>query len=234
MTVGASWGVIFDVDGTMVDNRDYHRRAWIEFGKRHDFPITPEFYSRNIHSKSNDHTARLLYGDDCGDEVIARVADEKEALYRELYRPDLREMPGLTRLLADLRRETVPCAAVSNSTHANIDMVLDGLGIRDRFDVILSFTDVPRSKPHPDLYLAAAQSMGLAVEHCVVIEDSPSGVAAAEAAGTPYVIITSGADPEHLHEARGACATPPDFTTITVESLRLLVEPASPVAKTES
>ncbi|MDA0321804.1 MAG: HAD family phosphatase [Verrucomicrobia bacterium] len=234
MTERAPWGVIFDVDGTMVDNRDYHRRAWIEFGERHNLPITAAFYSQNIHSKSNDNTTRLLYGEDCGDDVIARVADEKESLYRDLYRPDLREMPGLTRLLADLGREHVPCATVSNSTHANIELVLSGLGIRECFDVVLSFTDVTHSKPHPEMFLTAANQMDLPIERCVVIEDSPSGFAAAEAARVAYVVISSGADPAHLHKARHAAAVHPDFTTLTAESLRVFVEEKLPAAPAES
>ena len=224
MSRPTDWGVLFDVDGTMVDNRDHHRRAWIEFGKRNNFPITPQFYSQNIHSRSNDHTARFLYGKDCGDTVIAAVADEKESLYRELYRPHLKAMPGLKALLETLGAAGIPCAVVSNSPHPNIDLVLDGLGIRDYFKVVLSFTDVANGKPHPDLYLAAARGIGLPVKRCVIIEDSPSGFAAAEAAGAPYVVITTGADPEHLHKSAGAATQCKDFTGLTPGILRALVE----------
>lgn len=221
--VGAPWAVIFDVDGTMVDNRLFHRDAWIEFGRRNGFPITSEYYSQNIHSRSNEANARLLYGENVAPEQIASVDDEKEGIYRELFGPHLREMPGLTTILRGLRDADVPCAAVSNSPHSNIGFVLDGLGIRDCFDTILSVSDVPRGKPHPDLYLAAARGMHLPVERCVVIEDSPAGFAAAEAAGAPYVVITSGADPEHLHKAKGAAEQHPDFSTLTVSKLAALV-----------
>jgi HAD superfamily hydrolase (TIGR01509 family) len=222
-TEAAPWAVIFDVDGTMVDNRLFHRDAWIEFGHRNGFPITAEYYSQKIHSRSNEANARLLYGDDVDSRQVACVDEEKEAIYRELFGPHLREMPGLTELLQELCDAGVPCATVSNSPHSNIGFVLDGLEIRAYFDVILSVSDVPLGKPHPDLYEAAARGLNVPVRRCVVIEDSPSGFAAAEAAGAPYVVITAGADPEHLHKAAGAAAQHPDFSTLTLAKLAALV-----------
>lgn len=227
IAVAPTWGAIFDVDGTMVDNRAYHEGAWIEYGKLHDFPITAEFYSEHLHSKSSDDIARFLYGAESDTALVTQVTDEKEALYRELYRPNLAEIQGFTRLVADLKTQGIPCGAVSNSPHPNIDMVLNGLDVRDAFDVVLSFTDVTHSKPHPELFLTAADKLGLPMDRCIVFEDSPSGFAGAEAAGAPYVVVTSGADPDHLHKAARAAADYPDFMTITVAGLEGLLNEVS-------
>ncbi len=204
----------------MVDNRAYHERAWIELGRRHGVEITPETYRRHIHSRPNDANARFLFGPQDGARLAARISDEKEAIYRETFAPVMREIAGLSALLAALAEAGVPCAAVSNSPPENVDMVLDGLRIRNRFRTILNVSHVSRGKPDPEILLRAAAELEVAPGACVLLEDSISGFLAARAAGMPYVVITAGADPEELPRAVGCSAVHRDFTTVSVEELR--------------
>ena len=218
-----SWAVIFDVDGTMVDNASYHEAAWIAFGHRHGLPITAAYYRAHIHSRSNYETVKRLYGEDVSGAFARRIADEKEAIYRELYRPHIRENAGLTRLLAELREAHVPCAAVSNAPPENMYFVLDELGIRDHFVVAIALTEAMPGKPAPDMLLAAARALDMPMERCLVIEDSVSGFEAAERAHAPYIVLSAGADPQGLKEARRARAVHADFTTLSVALLESYV-----------
>lgn len=214
-----SWAAIFDVDGTMVDNRHYHEKAWLEYGTRHGLGITPEFYRGRMHSRSNAELARLLLGPDIDAAAIVALSEEKESIYRELYRPVLCEIPGLKALLSALTARGVPCAAVSNSPPGNVAMVIDELGIRDRFRLVIDYTEVSKGKPDPELFLTAAAQLGVHMECCLIFEDSVSGFAAAEAAGAPYVAVTTGADPAELKNARKAVAMVLDFTELEVEQM---------------
>ncbi len=217
----AHWGVIFDVDGTMVDNGEYHQAAWVELGARYNKTITSEFYQEHIHAQTNQSIVRAVFGD-VSDEAIAKISSEKEIIYRELYRPVIKEIAGLTDLLKALKDEAVPCAAASNSPKENVDMVLDELDIRHYFDVVINNDEVQKGKPDPEVLLAAAAKMGLRPGRCVVFEDSVSGFKAARRAWMPYIAITAGADEQTLEFISGHRAHR-DFTTVTSVDIEPLV-----------
>lgn len=214
------WGVIFDMDGTMVDNLAYHEQAWLEFGRRHQLPITPDFYRAQLHSRSNDVIAHALLGPGVSPAQAQSLSEEKESIYRELYLPHVRENPGLSRLLDELMECGIPRAAASNSPRVNVELILKALGVRERFNAVVALTDVERGKPYPDLVLAAASELGLPASRCLVMEDSVSGFRAAEAAGAPYIVITIGADRADLKYATQARAVHHDFTDLNRERLR--------------
>ena len=219
MTPQPTWAVIFDVDGTMVDNADYHEEAWIVFGQRHGLPITHDYYREHIHARSNDLIVRQLYGEDIDATRADQIAAEKEATYRELYRPVLEPNPGLLDFLAKLRDAGLPCAAASNSPRPNVDMVLEELRIVDYFSVIVAQSPDMPGKPDPTMLLTVADGLGVAPGRCVVLEDSTSGFRAAENAGMAYVVIARGADPTCLDAATSASAVHPDFTTLSLDEL---------------
>jgi HAD superfamily hydrolase (TIGR01509 family) len=223
-SLATTWAAVFDVDGTMVDNRRVHEAAWLELAQRRGMAITPDFYRQRMHSRSNTEIGHLLLGADADGDAIAALSGEKEAIYRERYRPKLREVAGLSMLLAELAEAGVPCAVVSNSPPANVAMVIDGLQIRRYFRCVIDYTQVARGKPDPQLLQAAASQLGVPIERCLVLEDSVSGFAAAEAAGAPYVVVTAGADPAELCRAEQAVAVVVDFTELSVERMARWVE----------
>lgn len=214
----APWGAIFDIDGTMVNNADFHEKAWIELGRRRSLPIDAVFYRDHIHGRSNPEILVTLFGED-GDQALKdAVAWDKEAIYREVYRPQVSETPGLCRLIRELNAAGVPCACATNAPVENAVMVIEELGIADCFRLVLTPDDVPVGKPAPDLFWKAADGMGVPRGRCVVFEDSPAGFRAAAAAGMPCIAITYGAH---------AGQTPPpaglrverDFSGITAAAL---------------
>ncbi|MBN1457494.1 MAG: HAD family phosphatase [Sedimentisphaerales bacterium] len=223
MTESAKWGVIFDVDGTMVDNAPYHQQAWIELGKMYELPIDKEFYNKHIHARSNVMIAKILFGDDTSMEKIKKVGAEKEIIYRKNYRPIIKEVSGLTVFLKMLNDNGVSCGAASNSPRENVDMVLDELNIRKYFKAVIDHDKVSRGKPDPEVLLTTAKTMGVAADKCIVFEDAPFGFQAAERANMPYVVITEGANGEDLSEPYNPNAVHKDFTTVTLEELEMMI-----------
>ncbi len=126
-------------------------------------------------------------------------------------------------MLAALKDDGVPCAAASNSPKGNVDMVLDELGIRGYFAVVVDRDMVSVGKPDPELFLTAAKRMGLWPEKCIVVEDSVSGFRAAENARMVYIVVTHGADAEEVKEAKSARGIYTDFEEIAPEMLAGLI-----------
>lgn len=216
----ASWGVIFDVDGTMVDNKDYHQKAWIELCRKHGMNLTGEGYRSRIHARTNDKIIPDIFGANIGKDKAAAIALEKETIYRDLYRPHVKPLGGLIRLLDQLKAHCIPCAAASNSPAGNVDLVLDELAIRKYFNVVICADDVLHGKPDPEIFLTSAERLGLPPHQCIVFEDSAPGFEAARRAGCSYVAITVGADGSHLASSSDAAASHHDYTTISVGMLK--------------
>ena len=212
-----------DLDGTMVNNTAYHRQAWFNLCARHGIPLTDDGYYAKIHARGNDRIVPALFGPRVDAAFVRQIAQEKEKLYQDAFRPALRENPGLTALLTALNAAGIPCAAASNSPKTNVDFVLDGLNLRRFFQNVLSRDDVAIGKPNPEILLKSASALSLAPQRCLLFEDSASGFAAARSAGMPYIAITLGTDPAELAEARDARMHCPDFTALTPHMLAALL-----------
>ncbi len=226
----SDWGVIFDIDGTMVDNAAYHRNAWIEFAQRRDLDLDARFYDEHMHAHSNDRITQVLRARFPGELDDVDIPREKERIYRETYRPHLVPTPGLLACLAGLAEAGIPCTAASNSPPGNVNMVIDGLGIRHHFRAVFTPSAALPGKPAPGMLLAAARAMDLPITRCLVFEDSESGFRAAEAAAAPYVAITGGANPACLTAATRPVARHTDFTDLSASrmaSYLAAVPPAS-------
>ena len=215
-----TFGVIFDIDGTMVNNTPYHREAWFELCRRYGIELDHRSYHEKIHARSNDKIVPNLFGPDVDELFIRKIEAEKEGLYRQTFHPVMKENPGLTALLSTLRNNNIPCAAASNSPKENVDFVLDELKIRDYFKAVTYRDLVSVGKPNPELFLMAAKGMDIPPQRCLVFEDSASGFKAARAAGMPYIAITYGADPHELTEAHDAAVVCRDFTEIDLNTLK--------------
>jgi len=218
-----AFGCLFDVDGTMVDNHPFHRQAWIELGRRYGLPIDEEYYRQNIHSRDNTVIMirmRELFGNPA---LPDSLADEKEAIYRELYRGKVTEIPGLRGLIEQLAALGGGLAVASNAPPENVELVLEELGLRNRFAVVVTpRPDLP-GKPRPDLFLHAAERLRLAPVRCVVFEDSYSGFLAAEAARMSCVAVTHGMSPVSAPYLNRTTVQVRDFTEITGEQIAKLI-----------
>ncbi len=182
-------GVIFDMDGVILDSTPMHNRAWEVYLERHGKDSSQ--VQRRMHGLRNDDIVRDFFGPigDYGE--ILRHGAAKERLYREMMGPALEDhlIPGIRSILEGLAG--APKAVASNAETPNIDFVLDGAGIRHHFLAVVDGHYVERPKPHPDIYLKAAELIGVAPVNCVVFEDSIPGIEAARAAGTRVVGLTT-------------------------------------------
>jgi HAD superfamily hydrolase (TIGR01509 family) len=181
-------GLIFDLDGVLVHSMPLHTLAWERYLANLGIEI-PQL-ERRMHGKRNSELVRDLIDSKLPEAVVFEHGAAKERLFREMligsdtgqYR-----VPGLLEFLH--RHPDLPKAVGSNAEPANIDFVLDHFHLRPFFRVIVNGMQVQRPKPFPDIYLNAAEQLGIAPANCIVFEDSPTGVEAARAAGMRIVAV---------------------------------------------
>jgi len=174
--------LIFDMDGVIVHSNPLHCEAWAAFNRRFGLETTPDMIER-MYGRRNDQIVRDFFGDGLTiDEIAARGA-AKEEIYREMLGSRMEEslVPGLRPFLERFRG--APMALATNAEPENVDFVLDRAGLRQYFRVVVDGHQVSHPKPHPEIYLRAAELLGTAPANCIVLEDSHTGVAAARAAG---------------------------------------------------
>jgi HAD superfamily hydrolase (TIGR01509 family) len=194
-------GVVFDLDGTLVDNMELHARAFAAFADRHGLPPLDERARARLDGKRNSDIFPELFGHPLPPEQLRAFAEEKESLYREISRGRLVPAPGLAPLLDRLLARGIPFAVATSGPAANVRHTLLETGLFARLDVIVRGDQVPRGKPHPDIFLAAAAQMRVEPSRCLAFEDSPAGVASACAAGMPCIALTTSFTPEAFRAA---------------------------------
>jgi HAD superfamily hydrolase (TIGR01509 family) len=184
-------GVVFDLDGTIVDNMSLHAEAFLEFTRSHDLPPLDEAMRARIDGKRNRDIFPILFGRDLPSDDLKRFSHEKESLYRKLSRGRLRPLRGLPRLLALLDSRGIPCAIATSAPAENVPHTLGEIGLVSHFPKVVRSDSVPRGKPHPDVFLAAASLLAIPPTECLAFEDAPIGVVAAHAAGMSCVAIAT-------------------------------------------
>jgi len=183
---------IFDLNGTMIDDMAYHTRAW-QHVLNHDLGgnFSREEVKAQMYGKNQELLVRMFGTDRLTEEEMQRLSVEKEKRYQREFLPHLKLLPGLSDFLEAAHQQRVPMAIGSAAILFNIDFVLDNLNIRPYFTAIVSADDVALSKPHPETFLKAAAQLGVAPADCLVFEDVPKGVEAAQNAGMPAVVLTT-------------------------------------------
>jgi HAD superfamily hydrolase (TIGR01509 family) len=186
-----SRAVLWDMDGVIVDSATYHYEAWRQALAPEGHDLAYEEFRRTF-GQRNDTILRALFGQDHSDADIDRVANLKEALYRELVRTrGISPLPGVMNWLQKLREEGWRQAVASAAPRANVLAIIEALGVAPYFGALTSSEDVTRGKPDPQVYLVAASRLIVAPEHCIVIEDAPAGLEGARRAGMKCIGVTS-------------------------------------------
>jgi beta-phosphoglucomutase family hydrolase len=175
--------IIWDLDGTLIDSSALHWEAWQEVMTAENLRLTYEEYVADF-GKRNDEILRGRLGARITEADIERITRAKEEKYRELLRTrGLKLLPGAEYWLRELKAGEWLQALASSSPRLNIDTVFAALGITRFFDVVVSSEEVKQGKPHPDVFLAAAEKLNVAPPRCIVVEDAPAGIEAAHRAG---------------------------------------------------
>ncbi len=192
-------GVIFDMDGVLVDSYRAHFESWLAMARECGFEFTEEQFARTFGRTSRDIIAHF-WGEGLSDERMAEMDDHKEALYREAIAAHFPAMDGARELVGALRAAGFRLAVGSSGPPENVAVAVEGLDMGDCFQATVSGMDVTHGKPHPEVFLKAAEKLGVPPERCAVIEDAPAGIEAARRAGMAAIAITGTASRERLAE----------------------------------
>ena len=182
--------VLWDMDGTLVDSAEYHWQAWRHAMSREGFPVTHEQFLATF-GQRNDSILRQWLGEKATPELIQRIGNAKERLYRKLVREyGIAPLPGALEWVDLLHRQGWGQAIASAAPRANVETILDVLQASRCFQAIVSADDVHRGKPDPEVFLIAATKLGVASARCIVVEDALHGVEAARAAGMKSIGVS--------------------------------------------
>lgn len=188
------------MDGVLVDNSAVHLEAFDLFCRRRHVTDWREKFQSGLNGMGNDDIMRALLPAELVEQVGVRaLGEEKEAIYREIYRPV--EIEGLTELLKALRARGLRCAVGSSGCRANVDFILRECRIGEYFDARICGDEVTRCKPDPEIYLKAAAAVGVDPSECMVFEDALSGIESARRAGVAMVTALATTHPaEYLRQ----------------------------------
>ena len=216
------WAALFDMDGVLIANTNFHINAWLQFARHHGKPLTKAQYVEHINGRVAADAMAYVFQRPISPGELLVLTEEKEAIYRELYRPHLQPTPGLLTFLDALKRNNVRLAVGTSAPESNVRFTLDGLPLRPYFDAVVDASMIHRGKPDPEIYLTAARRVGVEPARCVVFEDALSGIEAGLRANMAVVALATTHTRDEL-ELTGAHLIVNDFTELTVERVQKLI-----------
>ncbi len=185
-----SFAVIFDMDGVIIDSNPYHKISLRQFCEKYGYHLSDEELVNKIYGRTNKDWIASLFGA-LTKEELTNYGEEKEALFREVYKNDISALKGLPEFLKSLKEKNIPVAIGTSAPRSNVDFVLSHTGLENYFSAILDESDVVKGKPDPEIYLKVAARLGYDPCQCIVFEDSLSGVESARRAGAKVVGVAT-------------------------------------------
>lgn len=183
MTDSTPSAVLWDLDGTVLDSRGVHWDAWRTYSERLGRPMSHGFFTDTFGFR-NEVILRRHFGEQLTGADVEAMGLAKEVLYRELLRQaGIEPLPGVREWMAWASGRGFLMALASMAPRENIKATLEALGMTETFGAVVGAEDVRHGKPHPEVFLLAAERLGVPPARCTVIEDSPQGVEAARRAG---------------------------------------------------
>ncbi|MHC4758087.1 MAG: HAD family hydrolase [Planctomycetota bacterium] len=186
----AGKGVIFDLDGVLVDTSSYHFQAWRLWAQREGTKMTEEQF-RSSFGMQNYQIIPQLLGRNVSRNEIDEMSDWKEAKYRELSEGNIELMDGVERLMKNLKEHAFLMAIGTSTPLVNLKLILEGTIVGNYIDAYVTGEEVNNGKPAPDTFVEASKKLGLPSGKCVVVEDAVAGVEAGKAAGMKVIAITT-------------------------------------------
>jgi beta-phosphoglucomutase-like phosphatase (HAD superfamily) len=183
MSRTATAGLIFDMDGTMIDSMPFHAKSWIEFTRRHGIEIDVADLLRRTTGRTGAECMNELFGREVPHEEAWTLIAEKEGIYRELFAPVFAEVAGFRRFAGEARERGLKLGVGTAGDRHNIAFAMSHLRWEPAPHAIVGGDEGLAGKPEPAIFLEAARRMGVAAEQCIVFEDAPFGIEAARRAG---------------------------------------------------
>lgn len=213
--------VIFDLDGTMIDNMMVHHRAWQNKLAEYGIEMTVDEVQRRIHGVNIEILEREFPGKFSIEERIL-IAKEKEETYRHIIAPDLELVNGLPALLYDLKSNNILLGVGSAAPPENVDFVLNTLDLWHYFIAVRHSGDVERGKPDPQVYELILNELEVKPSECIIFEDTPTGAIAASKAGCKVIVVTTTHQPSEFSDIPNILKFIKDFTEVSTQKLRAL------------
>lgn len=211
---------IFDLNGTMIDDMHFHTKAWHQIlTKDLGASLSMEDVKSHMYGKNSELLVRIFGENYFTVEQASKISVEKEKKYQQAFLPHLKLIRGLDSFLDEAHQLGVPMAIGSAAIMFNIDFVLDNLNIRPYFKALVSADEVSKSKPDPETFVKAAQLLGRAPKDCIVFEDAPKGVEAAEKAGMPCVVLTTMHEKEEFASYQNIIGFIGDYDRLSLNEL---------------
>lgn len=190
--------IIFDMDGVICHTNPYHSIAFQAFFKKRGLDPSEEEYAEHMYGKSNSYIFSHFLQRTVSGEELQAFEDEKEGLFREIYAEHVAPIEGFQSFLQQLVDQKYKLGVATSAPIANMDLILDTLGIRSFFSSTLASEDVTAHKPDPQVYLMSAKNLNASSSECIIFEDSHAGVSAAINAEMKVVGVLSSHDESQL------------------------------------
>jgi len=190
--------VIFDMDGVIAHTNPYHAKAFEAFFDKYQIPYTDEEFEKHMYGKHNSYIFTHFFKRPVRGEELINLEKEKEGLFREIYKSEVKPIPYLPEFLNNLKDNQVKLGVATSAPRANMDLILDALDIRNFFNSTLGSENVELHKPHPEVYLKSANNLEIDPATCFVFEDSFSGVTAGLNANMNVIAVLSSHKKEDL------------------------------------
>ncbi|WP_425636109.1 HAD family hydrolase [Algoriphagus yeomjeoni] len=183
--------VIFDMDGVICHTNPFHSIAFQRFFAKRNLNPTEAEYAEHMYGKNNGYILSHFLGRKIEGEELALLENEKEGLFREIYKDEVNPIRGFMEFFAKLKSERLLTAVATSAPRANLDLIIGALDIGNQMQSQLASEDVTKHKPDPEVYLKSAANLGVKPENCLVFEDSFSGASAGLNAGMKVVGVLS-------------------------------------------
>ncbi len=212
------FAIIFDMDGVMIDNMDSHIHAWKEFCKRHGFELPEDKMKENIYGRKNSEILKYLFGNELTPNKKEEYSEEKEAIYREVYEEHVKPVKGLIEFLESIK--DIPHAVATSAPPENVKLIMKNLDLKKYFDVIVDESMITMGKPNPEIYLKAADRIGIDPKDCIAFEDTFAGINAVKNAGMKVIALAT----SHTREELDADLIINDFTEIDIDKIKEIMK----------
>lgn len=191
-------GLIFDMDGVIVDNHEYHFLAWQKLAGSRGVEITEKYYRENMNGRTIDELVKIVFNLEVSKEEAREIGMEKEEIYRELYKNYRAPTKGLITFLELAKSLEIPMIVGTSAPNGNVTFTLDALDLRKYFLGVVDDMMVTKGKPNPEVYLKCAEAIGIEPKNCIVFEDAISGIKAGSDAGAKVVALATSHKREEL------------------------------------
>jgi len=205
-------GIIFDMDGTIVDSLPYHHKAWEIFFRENKV----ENFSEKLKDYKGGGTLDLLttvLGNNFSKKELKSMVDDKEIIFRDIYKNNVIPIEGFIQMLESIKSQKILVGLASNAIRENVKMILNELKIYNEFESIICGDEVENGKPNPEMFNKTAKIFKLDKKDCLIFEDSIEGLQGAVNSGIDAIGVKSSSSDKILKSA-GAKGTIKNYVNI--------------------